>query len=119
MALTIDKYSQYKNWMNKYPTNEVRLKTGHVDPSWKPMLKDMKQIICDINKQLSECMKEWNEKGVPLVMFPYPTLVFNTFTLSQLDNLKVVILGQDPYFGYETHQSKIIPQAMGLSFSHP
>jgi len=117
--LTIDKYSQYKNWMVKYPTNEVKLKFGHIDPSWKPMLKELKHLLCDVNKQLSECMKEWSEKEVPLVMFPYPTLVFNAFTLSSLDDLRVVILGQDPYFGYETHQGKIIPQAMGLSFSVP
>ena len=45
------------------------------------------------------------------MIFPPPELVFNAFRLTPLDNLKVVIIGQDPY-----HQPK---QAMGLSFSVP
>ena len=34
-------------------------------------------------------------------------------------DIKSVILGQDPYIGYETIDGKIIPQAEGLSFSVP
>jgi uracil-DNA glycosylase len=48
-------------------------------------------------------------------MFPYPELLFNAFCLTPLDKLKVVILGQDPYFESDNK----IPQAMGLSFSVP
>ncbi len=42
-------------------------------------------------------------------VFPAQSDVFNAFTLTQPENLKVVILGQDPYHG--------TGQAHGLSFS--
>ena len=52
-------------------------------------------------------------------IYPYPNLLFNAFILTPLSNVKVVILGQDPYHCNEIHHDKIIPQAMGLSFSVP
>lgn len=44
-------------------------------------------------------------------VFPPAKLIFNAFVHCPYDNLKVVILGQDPYHGYG--------QAHGLSFSVP
>ena len=44
-------------------------------------------------------------------VFPPASLIFNAFKVTPLDQLKVVILGQDPYHGDE--------QAHGLSFSVP
>ena len=44
-------------------------------------------------------------------VFPEKQNIFKAFTLTSLDNLKVVILGQDPYHGFA--------QAQGLSFSTP
>lgn len=44
-------------------------------------------------------------------VFPSKDLVFNAFKLTTFDNLKVVVLGQDPYHN--------IGQAHGLSFSVP
>ena len=43
--------------------------------------------------------------------YPKPILIFNAFKLTNLPDLKIVIVGQDPY-----HQPG---QAMGLSFSVP
>lgn len=45
------------------------------------------------------------------VCFPPKELLFNAFKLTELSNVKVVILGQDPYHNYN--------EAMGLSFSVP
>ncbi len=45
------------------------------------------------------------------VVFPPADLVFNAFRLTPLSQVKVVILGQDPYHG--------VGQAHGLSFSVP
>ncbi len=45
------------------------------------------------------------------IVFPEKENIFKAFTLTPLDNLKVVILGQDPYHGFG--------QAQGLSFSTP
>lgn len=44
-------------------------------------------------------------------VFPEKQNIFKAFSLTSLDNLKVVILGQDPYHGFG--------QAQGLSFSTP
>ncbi|MGE0051266.1 MAG: uracil-DNA glycosylase [Arcobacter sp.] len=44
-------------------------------------------------------------------VFPAKKNIFNAFSLTKLDNLKVVILGQDPYHGFG--------QAQGLAFSTP
>lgn len=51
------------------------------------------------------------EKTQGTVIFPPGRLIFRAFDLTPVDQVKVVILGQDPYHGYG--------QAMGLSFSVP
>ena len=43
------------------------------------------------------------------VIYPKPNLMFNAFNSTKLDEVKVVIIGQDPYHGEG--------QANGLSFS--
>ncbi|RDU66086.1 uracil-DNA glycosylase [Helicobacter didelphidarum] len=52
-------------------------------------------------------------------IFPPNYLIFNAFNLTPLENIKVVILGQDPYHGSIIVDNREIPQAMGLSFSVP
>ncbi len=49
--------------------------------------------------------KEYKEN----VVYPPRNEIFNAFNLCKLDDLKVVIIGQDPYFNKD--------QAMGLAFS--
>ena len=49
------------------------------------------------------------ERAAGKTIFPPEQDVFNAFTLTELDKVKVVILGQDPYHG--------INQAHGLCFS--
>lgn len=51
------------------------------------------------------------EKAEGKVIFPPGGSIFRAFDLTPLQDVKVVILGQDPYHGYG--------QAMGLSFSVP
>ena len=51
------------------------------------------------------------EKAAGVRIFPPGGLIFRAFELCPLPDVKVVILGQDPYHGYG--------QAMGLSFSVP
>lgn len=75
-------------------------------PSWEPILKPLfKQ---DYMRSLSTFVQ--NERKQNLV-FPPENLVFNAFKLTPFDEVKVVILGQDPY-----HNDG---QAHGLSFSVP
>jgi uracil-DNA glycosylase len=51
------------------------------------------------------------EKASGAKIFPPGSQIFKAFELTPLDQVKAVILGQDPYHGYG--------QAMGLSFSVP
>lgn len=76
------------------------------DTSWDSLIKPLFQT--EKMKGLSEFVGQ--ERSLYKV-FPEKDLVFNAFKLTPLSNLKVVILGQDPY-----HNDG---QAHGLSFSVP
>ena len=70
--------------------------------------------IIEIEKQKSyyKTLKEEIDKRYETSnVFPEKKNIFKAFSLTKLDNLKVVILGQDPYHGFG--------QAQGLSFSTP
>lgn len=62
-----------------------------------------KKLMKDITRQ--------RKQGVAI--FPLDKDVFNAFTSVDLPEVKVVILGQDPYHG----ESNGLPQAHGLAFS--
>ena len=53
----------------------------------------------------------WDEQYASKTVFPNRELIFNAFFLTPLENVKVVVIGQDPY-----HE---VGQAMGLAFSVP
>ena len=76
-----------------------------VDISWKPFLEDefKKKYMEEIKTFLIKCSKN-NE-----VIYPHPIDIFRSLELTTFDNVKVVILGQDPYHGQN--------QAHGLAFS--
>lgn len=76
------------------------------DPSWEPILKPL--FRQDYIRSLSAFVQ--HERKQTLI-FPPENLVLNAFRLTPFENIKVVILGQDPY-----HNDG---QAHGLSFSVP
>lgn len=78
-----------------------------IDPSWKPLLDA--EFAADYMGELRGYLAE--RKGQGAVVFPHSSQWFNAFSLTPLDAVKVVILGQDPYHGPG--------QAHGLSFSVP
>ena len=70
--------------------------------------------IIDLEKQkdyYKSLEKEINKRYETTTVFPKKQNIFKAFSLTKLDNLKVVILGQDPYHGFG--------QAQGLAFSTP
>ncbi len=75
-------------------------------PSWEPILKPL--LKQEFMRNLSAFVQQ--ERKTTLV-FPPEDLVFNALKLTPFDEVKVVILGQDPY-----HNDG---QAHGLSFSVP
>ena len=74
--------------------------------TWEKLIEIEEQK--DYFKKLKD---EIDKKYETSNVFPEKQNIFKAFTLTSLDNLKVVILGQDPYHGFG--------QAQGLSFSTP
>ncbi|KEI34680.1 uracil-DNA glycosylase, family 1 [Francisella sp. W12-1067] len=73
--------------------------------TWSDILSEEKQK--SYFKQILEFLASEANKGK--VIFPVKENIFNAFKYTELENLKVVILGQDPYHNYN--------QAHGLAFS--
>ena len=76
-----------------------------IEQSWKDALKDEFEKDYFIN--LTNFIKKEYLSGKAI--YPKPSNIFNAFNLCPLDNVKVVIIGQDPY-----HEPN---QAHGLCFS--
>jgi uracil-DNA glycosylase len=78
-----------------------------IEASWKKLLKNefTKAYFLEIITALKI------EKNAEKVIYPPGSLIFNAFNQTSFENVKVVILGQDPYHNQG--------QAHGLSFSVP
>ncbi len=77
-----------------------------LEPSWKKALQG--EFGKPYFKELTEFVRS---EYLSAKIFPPPKFIFNAFALCPFDQVKVVILGQDPYHGDG--------QAHGLSFSVP
>ncbi len=75
-----------------------------LDPSWKALLAD--EFAKPYFKELTDFVRQ---AYVTSVVYPAPTNIFRALDLCPVDQVRVVILGQDPYHGPR--------QAHGLSFS--
>ncbi len=53
------------------------------------------------------------------IIYPKVKNIFRVFKYLSPTEIKVLLLGQDPYIGFEEVNGKKIPQAEGLSFSVP
>lgn len=78
-----------------------------IQQEWKDVLEE--EFSKDYFKNLVEFLHKEKESGK--VIYPPGSLIFNAFNLTPFSQVKVVILGQDPY-----HNPG---QAHGLSFSVP
>ena len=74
--------------------------------TWQDFFKEEEQK--DYYKNLMALI---DEAYLKTTVFPAKDRIFNAFNLTPFENLKIVILGQDPYHG--------IGQAQGLAFSTP
>ncbi|MBE0499677.1 MAG: uracil-DNA glycosylase [Campylobacterales bacterium] len=76
----------------------------NIDTSWK------KQLCSEFDKPYFLSLMHFIEAEIrEQTIYPKSADVFNAFTMTPFDKLKVVILGQDPYHGEN--------QAHGLAFS--
>ena len=69
--------------------------TASIHESWKGFLDA--EFASDYMTELRAYLKE--RKAQSAVVFPHSSVWFNAFSLTPLDAVKVVILGQDPYHG--------------------
>jgi len=76
-----------------------------LENSWKEKLLD--EFDKNYMRSLSEFLR--SEKSKNKIIFPPGNKIFNAFNSTKFEDVKVVILGQDPYHGEN--------QAHGLSFS--
>lgn len=76
------------------------------DQSWENLFSKIQQ-----KEYFSSLVNFWNEEYSNYICYPSKDLIFNAFKLTKQNELKVVIVGQDPY-----HEPN---QAMGLAFSVP
>lgn len=111
--LNVNSYN-YKDW-NEYYNNDESIFDIRMNSEWTDILWDIKREnnLINIDKILKDEMNEGYK------IFPYPELTFTPFYRNRLDDIRVVIIGQDPYHNYHNINNKIIPEAMGLSFSVP
>ena len=86
--------------MTDTPATDIR-----IEASWKARLAD--QFAAPHMTALSQFLR--SEKAAGKRIYPPGGQIFNAFALTAFDDVKVVILGQDPYHGPG--------QAHGLSFS--
>ncbi len=73
--------------------------------SWMKLIRDSHQI--NGLKRLQNILNQKNKGGE--VIFPPQNLILNAFELTDFNQIKVVIIGQDPYHG--------LGEANGLAFS--
>lgn len=78
-----------------------------IHDSWKTVLEE--EFKQPYFAQIKSALVEDRKKGTKV--YPPGSLIFNAFNTTPFDEVKVVIIGQDPYHGPG--------QAMGLSFSVP
>tara|TARA_B100001057_G_scaffold385317_1_gene392021 strand:- start:312 stop:992 length:681 start_codon:yes stop_codon:yes gene_type:complete len=81
------------------------MKKVNLEDSWKEKL--IEEFKKGYMQSLSEFLRSEISKNK--IIFPPGKKIFNALNLTSFENVKVVILGQDPYHGYN--------QAHGLSFS--
>lgn len=92
-------------------TEQDNLNTVNINPvleeSWKQAMKGefIKPYFIELKKFLLQ------EKADRQIIYPAGSQIFNAFNLTPFNEVKVVILGQDPYHG--------AGQAHGLCFSVP
>ena len=78
-----------------------------IEASWKEVLKH--EFTKPYFLQVATHLK--TERATGALVYPPGQMIFNAFNTTPFEQVKVVILGQDPYHGPG--------QAMGLSFSVP
>ena len=90
----------------------TQTKPGQLEPSWQAVIGD------EFSKPYMAVLRDFlkQEKIAGKTIYPPSPLIFNAFNHTPFNQVRVVIIGQDPYHGQD---GKGQAQAHGLSFSVP
>ncbi|AXY56918.1 uracil-DNA glycosylase [Acinetobacter chinensis] len=91
--------------MSLTESQQIKLDKIQLEAQWKDGLKDF--LLSPVMDELKAFLVNEMQEGK--VIYPSGSLIFNALNTTPMANVKVVILGQDPYHGPG--------QAHGLSFS--
>jgi uracil-DNA glycosylase len=111
--INVDTYN-YTSW-NDVNQEVINFDYIPIYNKWKPFFEDLKER--NLFQKIKNTIHDEIQAGYDI--YPYPKLIFNAFNSCDIDKVKVVIIGQDPYPNADIINNKKIPQAMGLSFSVP
>jgi uracil-DNA glycosylase len=119
-TLSKETYALEEKWYEFYDSNKSIVDIPY-HPTWHVMFAAM---LHDPNKlkklnKINETLKKLIKDNKYLKIYPLPNYVFKAFMITRASDLKVVFIGQDPYFNCKYHDGKYVPEAMGLSFSVP
>lgn len=99
-------------------SNKLNNMLEDIKPLWKKMWIDI--LNTEKGKSTLEFINQKLEKHInDDYILPRKEDIFNTFKFFDLNDTKLVLLGQDPYINGEFIDGVFVPQAMGLSFSVP
>jgi uracil-DNA glycosylase len=115
--LITTKNNNAKNWNDKWNNKNVDLKSlKSYHSSWDEIMNKLKndKRYSELENYLKQRIVDTNGE---LNIFPYPDLLYYALALTPLNDVKVIIIGQDPYFNFDKKTKQV--QAMGLSFSVP
>ncbi len=112
-CLTKDTYVNEQPWYDFF-ANRNSINDIPFDSSWTILFAELKtdRRFNNIQRKLADVVANNNAK-----VYPFPRFVFRAFSATSADELKVVFVGQDPYFTCEYSDGKIIPLATGIAFS--
>jgi uracil-DNA glycosylase len=83
--------------------------TNRIHPDWMPFFEINKDELISILNKIN------NEIESNIIIYPRQKDLFRALYYHSPNDIKLIILGQDPYINEENN----IPQAMGLCFSVP
>lgn len=124
VSLTKEKYQKEERWDEFFDSGKS-LSDLHYREDWVVLFANIKgnKKFKEINDKLKKLVAG-NKK---IKIFPFPKYVFAAFNTTPASSVKVVIIGQDPYFHciepnndryvLDPMNNRYVPEAMGLSFS--
>lgn len=113
-CLTKDTYSNELTWHEFFSKGKT-LNDIPFDPTWTILFAKLKTDKRFTKTQ--ECIQNIVTNDKHAKIYPLPRYVFRAFSATGADELKVVFIGQDPYFTCEYYNGKSIPLATGIAFS--